>query len=91
MRRKKSPKNAIMIIDESDERMFRDLEGFWKDTKADKVFTICLTATAYEGEKDALEKRVLDDLGYKIYKNSDKDDDFDPVIHETIPLKSLEV
>ena len=78
-----------MIIDESDERIFSDLDEFYKKTRSEKVFTICLTATAYEGEEEGLEKSVLDALGYKIYKNSNKKEDFDPVIHETGDLGSL--
>ena len=53
-----------MIIDESDERMFRDLESFYTGTKSEKVFTICLTATAYDGTKDGLQKSALNELGY---------------------------
>ena len=47
--RKTNKKNHVMIIDESDERMFKDLGNFYKHTKAEKVFVICLTATAYDG------------------------------------------
>ena len=46
-----SSKTAVMIVDESDERMFKDLESFYKDSESEKVITICLTATAYEGEE----------------------------------------
>ena len=70
-----------MIIDESDERQFRDLEEFHKATQSERVCTICLTATAYDGSADGLERRVLDELGYKIYTNSDKEEEFDPVVH----------
>jgi hypothetical protein len=79
-----------MLIDESDDRSFGDVDGFCKDLKSDKVFTIFLTATAYEGEEDCLERSLMDELGYKIYKNSAKKEDFDPVVHETRDLKSLE-
>ena len=61
-----------MVIDESDERLFRDPSEFSNKTKAEKIHTICLTATAYDGEDDGLERRVLDLLGYKIYYNSAK-------------------
>ena len=61
-----------MIIDESDERMFSDLETFYKKTRADKVIVICLTATPYDGAEDGIQKSAIDALGYKIYKNSDK-------------------
>lgn len=48
-RRKNSTKKAVMIVDESDEIMFRDLLEFYKSTKHERIMTICLTATAYEG------------------------------------------
>ena len=52
--RKNNKKEAVMIIDESDERMFRNLEEFYKKTKSEKIYVICLTATAYDGADDDL-------------------------------------
>ena len=75
-----------MIIDESDERMFRDLTEFNAKTKSEKVHTICLTATPYDGEDGGLEKRVLDELGYKIYYNSIKQEDFTPTVHKSYEI-----
>ena len=54
------------------------------------MLTICLTATAYEGADDGLERRVLDEMGYKIYNNSNKNEDFNPVIHESREIGNLE-
>ena len=79
-----------MIIDESDERMFRDLSAFYSGTKSDKVYIICLTATAYDGSEDCLQSRALEELGYKVYCNSDKKEDFNPVIHQSLHIGSLE-
>ena len=59
LNRKGSPKNVVLIIDEADERMFRDLNDFYKRTKAAKVSVICLTATAFEGGNGGLEQSVL--------------------------------
>lgn len=70
-----------MLIDESDERMFRDLPDFYKNTKHEKHIVICLTATPYEGEEDGSQMNVLRELKYKIYKNSDQKEDYDPTIH----------
>ena len=69
-----------MIIDESDERMFKDLETFYKKTRTDKVFVICLTATPYDGAENGIQKTAINELGYKIYKNSDKEEDYSPKI-----------
>ena len=79
-----------MIIDESDERMFRDLESFYAGTKSEKVFTICLTATAYDGSDEGLHKNALNELGYEVYTNSDKKEDFEPVVHESFFIGELE-
>ena len=69
-RKPNSKKTTVMIIDESDERMFRDLESFYQKTKSDKVFVICLTATAYDGSEDDLQRQVLRELDYKVYYNT---------------------
>lgn len=61
-----------MIIDESDERMFRDLNAFYAKTKGENLIVICLTATPYEGEADGTQVKALEELKYKIYKYSDK-------------------
>ena len=52
--------------------MYRDLLSFYKATKTDKVITICLTATPFEGDADGIQMNVLNELGYKVYTNSDK-------------------
>ena len=52
---KANNKTAVMIIDESDERMFRDVNGFYNKTKSDKVIVICLTATAMDYAEDNLQ------------------------------------
>ena len=75
-----------MIVDESDERMFNDLDAFYSATKSDKVFTIRLTATPYDGDEKGLQAATLDEIGYKIYHNSDKKEDYIPRIHQTLNL-----
>ena len=81
-----------MIVDESDERMFKDLSSYYCDTKSKKVKTICLTATAYEGAEgsEMIEEYALKKLGYKVYKNSSKKEDFEPTIHEAREIGTLE-
>ena len=73
-----------MIIDESHDRMYRDLLTFYKATKTDKVITICLTATPFEGDADGMQMSALKELGYKVYKNSDKEDDYQPTINKKV-------
>ena len=73
-----------MIIDEADAHMFRYLKAFYNGTKSEKVHVICLTATAYDGNDDGLQRKVISELGYKVYRNSDKREDFEPIINERI-------
>ena len=79
--RKNFTKTCVMIIDESDDRMFKDMEAFYKATKSDKVITICLTATPYDGDANGLQAITLNELGYQIYHYSDKQEDYIPKIH----------
>ena len=78
-----------MIIDESDERMFRDLGAFYQKTKSEKVYVICLTATAYDGSEDNLQRTALKELDYKVYHNSEKKGDFTPEIHRSEAIGGL--
>ena len=70
--------------------MFRDLEEFYNGTKSEKIITICLTATPFEGDSDGLQCSAINELGYKVYNNSSKKEDFDPVIHREISIGSLD-
>ena len=54
------------------------------------MITICLTATAYDGSEEGLEKHALDAMGYKVYYNSIKKEDYDPVVHKRIEFGTLE-
>ena len=78
LNRVSNQKTAVMIIDESDERMFKDLGAFYQKTKSEKVFVICLTATAYDGSEDNLQRTALKELDYKVYHNTGKMKDFTP-------------
>ena len=89
LNRKKSQKTCVMIIDESDERMWSDLMDFYKKTKSDKVYVICLTATAYDGADDDLQRTALKELSYVVYYNSKKKPEFDPQIHRSIAMEGL--
>ena len=55
--------NINIILISTFEHIFHT--GFWGfGVKSEKVFTICLTATAYDGTKDGLQKSALNELGY---------------------------
>ena len=58
----------MIIVDESDDVMFKDLEAFYKAVKVAKATVICFTATADDGNK-GIERQVVENLGFTVYKN----------------------
>ena len=65
----KSKKNVI-IVDESDDVTFKDLEGFYNKICGANTRVVCLTATAHDGKEKGSERHALESLGFKIYHNS---------------------
>ena len=90
MNRRTHKSKHVYLIDESDKRTFADINEFHAKTSLENVTTIYLTATAYAGSEQSLEKAVLDAMDMNVYSNSGNKDDFEPVIHENIELGSLE-
>lgn len=64
---------TIVIIDESDAVMFKNLLAFHKATSDQNIFVIGLTATAYDGKEEGLELSALKTLGYKVYRTCEED------------------
>ena len=62
--KKGSRKAGFLIIDESDAPMFNDLDVFYKNTKAQNLKVICLTATAFDGIEEGNELKAIDLMGY---------------------------
>ena len=74
----------VVLVDESDEIIFKDLVLFYQKTKAPETKVICLTATADDGFKEGSEHKVLEALKFKVYQNSDNEESIDenqPKIH----------
>ena len=51
---------------------------------------ICLTATPYDGSADGVQKKVINELGYCIYKNSDRAEDYEPKDVKEVQLGTLD-
>ena len=81
---------TVIIIDECDAIMLRDLQAFYKATKGNNISVIGLTATAFD-KSEGEEMDALAQLGYKIYRTG-KDDELlkEPTIHERIKLDTTE-
>ena len=63
-------KKNIIIVDESDDVIFTDLEGFYTKTCAANSRVICLTATVHDGKEKGSEVTALEKLGFKTYRNA---------------------
>jgi hypothetical protein len=47
------------MYDESDAFMLDDLIKYWKNTKAENLKVICLTATAFDGNEEGIELQAI--------------------------------
>ena len=89
MKKGKSVAKTIVIVDECDAVMLRDLLAFYKATKAPNISVIGLTATAFD-KTEGEEKSTLEEMGYKIYRTCKDDELVAPKIHEHIKIETLE-
>ena len=81
---------GIVIIDESDAISFDDFKAYYQNTKTKNIRVIGLTATAYTGSEDGLERQALELLKYQIYKTSNNQELLDPTIHQEMILGTAE-
>ena len=58
------PGECVLIVDESDEIMFRNLKTFWKKIKEEDRHVICLTAAADDKYEGGVEKEALKTMGF---------------------------
>ena len=77
----KSKEKTVIIIDESDAIMFKDLLSFYKAIKGENTYVIGLTATAY-GKESSLEGDAIKHLDFKVYRTSNEDMTVDPTVHQ---------
>ena len=63
----KSKKKCIVVIDEGDEVILKDIKDFYAKTKGENIRVICLTATADDGDKEGVESQAFTRLGFKTY------------------------
>lgn len=79
---------TVVIIDECDAIIFKDLLKFYKATKNLKI--IGLTATAFDKKEDGAEIGALGKLDFRVYKTTHDDETRKPTIHENMRLGSFE-
>ena len=61
-------KNCIVVIDESDDVMMRDIQNFAKKTMSLNMRIICLTATPDDGLESGLERRLMNLMSYNLIR-----------------------
>ena len=72
---------CVLIVDESDEVMFKNLRTFWNKINKEQRSVICLTAAADDKYKGGVEEEALETMGFKVYRNSRLVDLKKPQIH----------
>jgi hypothetical protein len=77
----KKPGECVLIVDESDEVMFKNLRTFWNKINQDDRSVVCLTAAADDKYKGGVEEKALKTMGFKVYRNSPLVDLKPPQIH----------
>ena len=80
---------TVIIIDECDAVMLKNLLTFYKATEAKNISVIGLTATAFD-KSEGEEKSTLEALGYKIYHTCEEDELAVPKINEKLDLDTIE-
>ena len=72
---------CVLIVDESDEVMFKNLKTFWNKINKEGRSVVCLTAAADDKYKGGVEEKALKTMGFKVYRNSRLVDLKPPQIH----------
>ena len=73
---------CVLIVDESDEVMFKNLKTFWNKINKEDRSVVCLTAAADDNWKGGVEEQALKTMGFKVYRNSRLVDLKTPQIHQ---------
>jgi hypothetical protein len=71
----------VLIVDESDDVMFKNLKTFWNKINKEDRKVVCLTAAADDNYKGGVEEQAPKSMGFKVYRNSRLVDLKPPQIH----------
>ena len=56
--------DSVLIVDESDEIMFRNIKTFWNKINQEERSVVCLTAAADDKYEGGVEKQALKTMGF---------------------------
>ena len=77
---------CVIIVDESDEVMFKNLKTFWRYINYEDRRVICLTAAADDKYEKGVEQQALEAMDFAIFRNSHIKDLKTPQIHMEVDL-----
>ena len=77
----KTNEDCVLILDESDAIMFKNLHAFWKQINHPNRKVVCMTAASDDKYKKGVERQAIEAMGFKVYKNSSLKDHKPPTIH----------
>ena len=77
---------CVIIVDESDEVMFKNLKTFWRYINYEDRRVICLTAAADDKYEKGVEQQALEAMDFAIFRNSHIKDLKTPRIHMEVDL-----
>ena len=80
----------VIIADESDDTIFKDLELFYNKISGANSKIVCLTATPDDGNEKGSEKAALASLDFKIFRNAKEGQLEMPNWDATMDLSSIE-
>ena len=85
----KTSEECVLIVDESDEIMFKNLLAFWRQINHPNRKVVCMTAASDDNYDKGVERQALEAIGFKVYKNSHTREHKPPTIHQEIDLSEI--
>ena len=85
----KTSEECVLIVDESDEVMFKSLRAFWQLVNHAERKVVCMTAASDDNYEKGVERQAVDAIGFKVYRNSHPQDRKPPTIHQELDLSDF--
>jgi hypothetical protein len=85
----KTSEECVLLVDESDEVMFKGLRAFWQQINHPGRKVVCMTAASDDNYEKGVERQALEAIGFQVYKNSHLKDHSQPTIHQELDLSDL--
>ena len=63
----RTSEDSVLIVDESDEVMFKNLLGFWRQINHPNRKVVCMTAASDDKYEKGVERQAIEAMGFKVY------------------------